>query len=179
MYIYELTKDKFFSGKLIELSSDGIIPTGWTKVEPPGYPAMFDGARWNKGSILFTLDDDKEAALLSIDRDTDAIYRNVVGDKQSEYEAAEAQARAYKASEWAAEPGQLVAVWASVKGWTNQQAAEDIIAEADKWRAAQVFIRHTRLTAKEAIRNAETQETLNTALSNWNGFMKTVYSLFD
>lgn len=129
--------------------------------------------------VLSKLEDKRASLLTQVDTDTDTLYQQTLGNMGSEYEATEVQARAYQASDWQDSPGALITVWAQVKGWTNQQAAEDILQEADRWRAAQLAIRAARLQAKESLRNAHTKEDIDLAYATWQGFMGTVESLLE
>ena len=129
--------------------------------------------------VLSKLEDKRASLLTQVDIDTDTLYQQTLGNKGSEYEAAEVQARAYQASDWQDSPGALITVWAQVKGWTNQQAAEDILQEANRWRAAQLAIRVARLQAKESLRNAHTKEDIDLAYATWQGFMGTVELLLE
>lgn len=129
--------------------------------------------------VLSKLEDKRASLLTQVDIDTDTLYQQTLGNMGSEYEATEAQARAYQASDWQDSPGALITVWAQVKGWTNQQAAEDILQEANRWRAAQLAIRAARLQAKVSLRNAHTKEDIDLAYATWQGFMGTVELLLE
>jgi len=80
-----------------------------------------------------------------------------------EYERAEQHAREYRAAGYLegddayVPPG--VASWAMAKwreAWTARQAADDILATADRWYALLDEIRALRLANKEDVRHAET-----------------------
>ena len=129
--------------------------------------------------VLSKLEDKRASLLTQVDIDTDTLYQQTLGNKGSEYEATEAQARTYQASDWQDSPGALITVWAQVKGWTNQQAAEDILQEANRWRAAQLAIRAARLQAKESLHNAHTKEDIDLAYATWQGFMGTFELLLE
>ena len=117
------------------------------------------------------LEDKRAKMLAQVGTDTDALYQQTLGNKGSEHEATEAQARAFEAAEWQGTPGELVRVWAEIKGWTDQQAAEDILTEANRWRAAQVSIRAARLRAKETLRTASDSAGIDSAYATWLQFL--------
>ncbi len=117
------------------------------------------------------LEDKRVKMLAQVDTDTDALYQQTLGNKGSEYEATEAQARAFEAADWQGIPGELVRVWAEIKGWTDQQAAEDILTGANRWRAAQVSIRAARLRAKETLRTASDSAGIDSAYATWLQFL--------
>ena len=112
----------------------------------------------------------KAQALARVDADTDGIYAAVIGNKQSEYEATERQAVEFAAAGFEGQAGELVHCWAEIKGWTDQQAAEDIISESATWRQAQASIRVARLTAKEQIRAATGSTAALAAIADWSAF---------
>lgn len=74
--------------------------------------------------------------------------------KLAEYQRAETVARAFKAAAYGGEVPQAVLSWAEAKGWSAQQACDDIIAQADAWYAALDAIRDVRLKTREAMRQA-------------------------
>lgn len=69
----------------------------------------------------------------------------------AEYEQAERDATAFKAAGYAGAVPGSVSVWATAKGWTARQAADDILAAAAMLRAKLLQIRAVRLAGKEAI----------------------------
>lgn len=90
----------------------------------------------------------------------DIVYRiDLVADTQRErlvvspvrafeYQAAEAGAKAYRDAGYQGDVPAVVSVWAEARGWTSQQAADDILAEAAVYQQALVFLRGIRLKAK-------------------------------
>lgn len=95
-----------------------------------------------------------------------------------EYERAERHAREYQAAgypegEYAyVPPG--VASWAQAKwreGWTARQAADDILATADRWYQILDDIRALRLTNKEDVRAAGTAAEITAICSDMNADM--------
>jgi len=102
-------------------------------------------------------------AIAAMDAEGDAARLQVIGDptKVLEYQLAEAQARPYAAAGYLGAAPECVASWADAKRWANagepwtgQQAADDIIATADRWYGALERIRRLRLDAKERVRAA-------------------------
>ena len=71
-----------------------------------------------------------------------------------EYQVAESDALAFKAAGYAGPVPASVSVWATAKGWTAQQAADDILAAAQLWRQALIGLRQARLAGKEGVRQA-------------------------
>ncbi len=145
--------------------------------------AALAGGRWVAQYDVVDLPPDEVAArlielqaqaLAQVDADTDGIYAAVIGNKQSEYEAAERQANEFAAAGFVGMAGELVRCWAEIKGWTDQAAAEDIISESTAWRAAQAGIRTARLTAKEQIRTAASAQAVQAALGEWAAFRAAV-----
>lgn len=113
----------------------------------------------------------KKAMQKQVDAQVDAIMRDCIGERATEYQRAENQARAYKAAGYSGTVPTTVRVWAETKSWTNQQAADDIIAQADAWIAAQDAIRENRLKTKEAYRVATSDAQLATAQAAWSAFV--------
>jgi hypothetical protein len=110
--------------------------------------------------MIITFDDNSftDKLVAKVDAIADRIRLRVVGDpvRIKEYETAEAEASEYKAAGYPTDAPPTVKSWAEAKSWTNQQAADDILAAADRWHGAMYYIRDARLKAKEAIRNATT-----------------------
>jgi len=99
-------------------------------------------------------------AIDQIDSAADAARLAVIAKQTNtpEYQRAEAQARAFKAADYpTGDVPRNVAGWAAAKWrneWTAQQAADDIIATADRWYDLLDDIRDLRLAAKEDARHA-------------------------
>lgn len=115
-------------------------------------PHLIDGAIvWvETASAAMSLPD----VIAAIDAAADAARRAAIGDpaRALEYQRAEMQARAYAAAGYTGAVPRCVKAWADPKGWTGQQAADDIITTADAWLEALDTIRDQRLAAKEAAR---------------------------
>lgn len=95
-----------------------------------------------------------QQVIAAIDAEADAARLLAIGDpaRALEYQQAEGQAYAYRAGGYQGEVPDDVASWSAPKGWTGQQAADDIIATAGRWRAALSAIRKLRLASKESAR---------------------------
>jgi hypothetical protein len=163
------------------------------EVEPPAINAStqttirdgceFAGGRWqykwrvdnlSAAQVTAKLQVARTAALIKIDADADKIYGDVVGNKSEEYRSAEADAKAFIAANYTGTAGSGVTSWATAKGWTTTQAANDIIAQATAWRGAQALIRAQRLGKKEAVKAAGDLAVLNTAMAQWTGFVTAI-----
>ena len=137
----------------------GWLDDGTAYIEPP--PPAFNAAV-------------KTAAILKIDADTDKVYGDVVGNKGEEYRSAEADAKAFIAANYTGTAGGGVTSWATAKGWTTTQAANDIISQAAAWRGAQNAIRTNRLARKEAAKAAVDLAALNVVTAQWTGFLTAI-----
>lgn len=128
-----------------------------------------EAAYWRDGIIEWedhaVLDDEKAAAIDAIDAAGEALRLAVISKmtQTSEYVRAEQHAREYRAAGYPdgedayVPPG--VASWAMAKwrqAWTARQAADDILATADRWYALLDEIRALRLANKEDARHATT-----------------------
>jgi hypothetical protein len=116
----------------------------------------------------------KSAALIQIDADTDAINIAVIGSRAQEYELAERHGLAYKDAGYTGTVPSSVSSWATAKGWTATQAADDIIATASQWRTAQAAIRAQRLLRKEQVRAATDAAGIMAAMAAWAGFVAAI-----
>lgn len=116
----------------------------------------------------------RDGLIRQIDVDVDAIYAATVGNRQSEYELAEADATAYKDAGYTGTVPASVQVWATVKNWTAQTSADDILATAAAWRTAQAAIRLARLQRKEGARTAADLSALDTVKAQWAGFVAAI-----
>jgi hypothetical protein len=109
--------------------------------------------------------------ILRIDQDVDAVYASAVGNRATEYQKAEEQARSYRAVGYSGDVPKAVAAWANATGKSAQWAADDIIATADAWHAAEDAIREQRLMCKQLARNATTDAALNLVRIQWSAFL--------
>ncbi|KRC30692.1 hypothetical protein [Acidovorax sp. Root217] len=109
-----------------------------------------------------------------IDKDVDAIYGLAIGNRQAEYEEAERQATAYAEAGYTGPVPPMVQCWADPKGWTAEQAADEILQQAGVWRGAQQAIRAQRLALKEQARAAQSPAALAAVRAAWAGFVAVV-----
>ena len=100
--------------------------------------------------------------IVNIDVEADIIRTRVVGDpvRVFEYQWAETEANAYKAAGYTGTVPVSVSSWATAKGWTPQQACDDILVAAATFRSVMAAIRNTRLIGKEQIRAADGDEVV-------------------
>lgn len=103
-----------------------------------------------------------------IDRDVDYLYSMVVGNRETEYLLAESEARAFAAALYQGPVPTTVQDWASIKNWTPQQAADDVLFTANLWRNLQLSIRNNRLTYKNDLQSATSPEEIDSLDSAWN-----------
>ena len=103
-----------------------------------------------------------------IDDDTDALIFSVIGNRLGEYERAEREANAYKNAGYpvAPVPGGVKS-WADAKEWTAQEACDDILAAATRWRQAQSVLRTQRLRAKQRALRATNTGQIDTVRATW------------
>lgn len=112
-----------------------------------------------------------DAALRRIDADTDAITADVIGNRAAEYEEAERQAKAYADAGFTGPAPGMVHSWAVAKSWTDQVAAQDIIAQAAAYRGALETMRAQRLLRKEQVRTAPGAEARAQVMDTWFAFV--------
>lgn len=113
----------------------------------------------------------KEHSIAAIDEAVNSIMRSCIGERATEYQRAEAQARAYKSVSYTGVVPSSVAGWAAAKSWTSKQAADDIIIQADTWIDAQDTMRAARLKAKVDVKTAVTIAGVNLVMTPWNVFI--------
>jgi hypothetical protein len=117
------------------------------------------------------LADYQKAARARIDSDVDAVYYAVIGDRTTEYQATNDDAKAFKNAGYVGTAPASVQCWATVKGWTAQQAADDILATAANWLNAQQSMRASRLQKKQDVTAATTNAEVDTVLSAWSTYI--------
>jgi len=112
--------------------------------------------------------------------DVDAVTADAVGNRVEEYRDAEAAARAYAAAGYQGDVDLSVSSYAQYNPTgevqTSQWAADQIIARADAFRAAQKEMRAKRFESQAAIRAAATKDELDAALAVWDQFMADIRS---
>lgn len=120
-----------------------------------------------------------EEMIAGIDAAADAARVRIVGDpiRVFEYQTAESDAVTFKAAGYAGTCPASIAVWAQAKGWTNQQAADDILRASASWRQALIALRQARLTGKEGVRSSADHEAAEAAYAAAMGTIKYIQSL--
>lgn len=116
-------------------------------------------------------------ALLDIDAAADAAYTRLAGSagRVAEYERAYAEAVAFKDAGYTGAAGPAVVAWAEAKGWSSQQATDDIIAAKVAFDSALYGIRNIRLKGKEAVRSAAGVDAKTAAAAAACEQLKAVY----
>jgi len=138
-------------------------------IEWGAQPTSTSVLRWNNGNPDWEetapVEQHRAAAIDAIDAAGEALRLAVISrmTQTPEYMRAEQHAREYRAAGYPegedayVPPG--VASWAMAKwreAWTARQAADDILATADRWYALLDEIRTLRLANKEDARHATT-----------------------
>jgi len=113
----------------------------------------------------------KDDLCTRIDSEADAARLKIAGDplRVVEYQQAETEAAAYKAAGYTGTVPPSVQSWDEAKGWTAQQAADDILTVAAGWRQALYALRDIRLKGKETIRAGADEAAANTAADAASG----------
>lgn len=98
----------------------------------------------------------KDRLCHQIDDTADLARLAIAGDplRVIEYERAALEAQAYKDADYTGTVPPAVNSWAEAKGWSGQQAADNILVEAASWNKALYGLRDMRLKGKETVRNA-------------------------
>lgn len=106
-----------------------------------------------------------------IDHEADAARLKIAGDplRVIEYQKAEEEAAAYKAAGYTGTVPPMVLSWAEAKGWTAQQATDDILTVAAAWRQALYSLRDIRLKGKESVKTAADDAGANTTADSTSG----------
>jgi hypothetical protein len=112
--------------------------------------------------------------ILRIDADVDAIYAAVIGNRSDEYNAANTEAAAFKAAGYTGTAPASVQSWATAKGWTATQAADDILTAAAHLATLRDTIRAHRLAKKEAARTAANKAALDTVAAQWSAALASI-----
>jgi len=121
-----------------------------------------EAAYWVDGLIEWretaTLAEAQSQAIETIDSACEDLRLAVISKmtQAEEYKLAEQHAREYRAAGYTGEAGRGVTGWTRAKhrqGWTDRDAADDILATADRWYGLLFDIRDARLAAKEDVRH--------------------------
>jgi len=129
----------------------GLVVTGiWATQQYAGQEYLPDG----HADLLPTLAEYKATARKEVDIEA-GIARSRFPSPgflvEQEYKHAESGASSYVAAGYTGTVPVCVQDWATVNGWTAQQAADDIIATAAVWYGIMDIIRGHRLIGKKAI----------------------------
>jgi len=105
-----------------------------------------------------TIEQRRGEAIEAIDACCEALRLSVISKmtQAEEYKLAEQHAREYRAAGYTGEAGRGVTGWTRAKHrqeWTDRDAADDILATADRWYSLLFDIRDARLAAKEDVRH--------------------------
>jgi hypothetical protein len=123
----------------------------------------------------------KAAAINATYGDVDAVTAAAVGNRVEEYRDAEAAARAFVDAGYEGEADEYVSSYAQYNPTGNQQtnawAANQIIARAGAFRAAQKTMRTQRFFSQAAMRQAEMPEALAEAVEAWGKFIADMRSV--
>ncbi|HEX9173858.1 MAG TPA: hypothetical protein VF861_14490 [Telluria sp.] len=128
-------------------------PVDWRGPTPTSVLHYLDGAfAWVEMAGLPAA---QAYAIAEIDRIADAVRLSVAGDaaRIEEYKVARAEALAYCDAGFEGDPPPYVQAWVRPGKRDARQAAEDILATADRFQAILLKIRQLRLDAKEDVRD--------------------------
>lgn len=96
------------------------------------------------------------------------------GNRSDKYNAAATAASAFAAGGYTGTAPPSVQCWATAKGWTAKQSADDILAAAANLTNLRETIRAQRLAKKEAARAAGTEAALATVVTQWAGALAAI-----
>jgi len=117
---------------------------------------------WTDGGMVWseraTIEQRRVEAIEAIDASCEALRLSVISKmtQTEEYKLAEQHAREYRAAGYTGQAGRGVTGWSRAKyrqGWTDRDAADDILATAERWYNLLFDIRDARLAAKEDVRH--------------------------
>jgi len=95
-----------------------------------------------------------------IDTIADVQRAKIVTDpvRAFEYQVAEREARLFSDNQYIGEVPLTVKSWADANSWSAEDAARDILQEANSFNHALYFIRDQRLVSKSKVRSALTED---------------------
>ncbi|NWA11916.1 hypothetical protein [Pseudomonas gingeri] len=145
----------------------GALPDGLTKLAPPSPDYSWSGFEWAFDEVLRAKNMTALCSQLgaAIDAAADTARLSVVGDalRAVEYQAAATEARAFQAAGYPSDAvPEMVSAWA-IAGRTAEQAAIEIIKEADLYTQGLAKIRTSRLAAKEHVRVLLVEDSIDEA----------------
>jgi hypothetical protein len=94
--------------------------------------------------------------------------------RMKEYETAESQATTFKTAGYTGDVPQYVKSWQEAKGWTAQQACDDILAASARWQYALAMLRDSRLKTKEAIKRCTTKVQVDAIVATFKSNLATM-----
>jgi hypothetical protein len=164
---------------------DGVVFQSWqAQLDFGARPTDTSEYRWVDGAPAWvetaTLADAIAAAINRIDSAADAARLDVISRQTNtlEYQLTEPEARSFKAAGYPdGDVPPCVASWVKAKwrdAMTPQQAADDIIATADRWYQIAYAIRELRLCAKEDVRHAATVDDVSARVQQFTTDLATL-----
>lgn len=179
-----------FQGEDLVLNEDGCGGDGWKFRRTPlddlvletveDIPDNVDMGLWTHVSDVWirtatgdAIDNKQLAeyvnnALIEVDLAADVLVNAVIGGRTVEYLTAESQAQTYIDAGYTGSVQPYVDGWAQAKLATQKWAADSIIETAISWRASQADLRAKRLRAKESIRNAISNLSIDEIVRQWH-----------
>lgn len=122
----------------------------------------------------FDLPGSRARLIAKIDIDVDAVYAAVVGNRSDEYTAAASAAATFAAAGYTGTVPPSVQCWATAKGWTAKQAADDILGASANLTGLRENIRAQRLAKKEVARGAGTEAAVASVAAQWAGALAAI-----
>lgn len=120
-----------------------------------------------------------EELCAKIDSEADAARLKIAGDplRVVEYQRAETEAKTFAAVGYTGTVPPTVESWADAKGWTAQEATDDILRASAAWNDALYAFRGIRLKGKEAVKAAaepDRQAAADAAIAQINAVLAQV-----
>jgi len=109
-----------------------------------------------------------------IDAEVDDFIYSVIGNRAQEYLQAEQAALLFKAHNYPALVPQTILADAEAFDRSPKEAAEAILAQADKWRGTQIALRQIRLKHKQRAGRAADINELAIVLQSWADSLKDI-----
>lgn len=165
--IYPLINDDDFD---LQDNSDGegIFISRWSYTEPIPSKEQLEAVD------LHPIAEVRSELMLKIDADIDEIYKQVVGNRLSEYQQAAAEAQAFKDVNYIGLAGSCVTAWATIKMNTPKWAADEILTAAATLRSAQSQMRFARLNHKENARKANNKAQIESVNTSWEATLSAI-----
>lgn len=112
-----------------------------------------------------------------IDRDVDAIYEEVIGNRGEEYTTARNEAVEFRDADYQGKVPPSVESWAVAKNWTAKKAADDILEAAARLSNLRENIRAQRLLKKEQVRAASIGHDVMELENEWDQIVLNLRSI--